>query len=275
MVEPRKSAAILVVVLLFFSFGLTAADDAPAKKEAGPNLRDLSQEVTALQALYQLQLTKPQIVALRELAKDTADKSKPDGAGKASDKLRKALADFRDALVKASDAEKIADLAEALDDVQQAEKATLDDELDVTEEARAQAPRAFKILTPKQFAMFAGVIADGIGDPIGELEEAMEMARGLKDKEWKELRTQISDDIGRLLGGVDVEQGRAAPHYRPRPERRGIQKREAGAGKKGARPGRRRRPNRHRSQCHRIPPCRIALQPTLAAGDRGTLEVMA
>lgn len=205
MIPFRKSATVLLAMLVGSSLAVRAADDAAEKNVAPPSLRDLSQEVTALQALYQLQLTKPQIQALKDLAKDTADKSKPGGAVKASDKLRKALAEFRDALVKASDPEKIADLAEALDDVQQAEKATLDDDLEVTEEARAQAPKAFKILTPKQFAMFAGVIAEGIGDPIGELEEAMVKARGLKEKEWKELRTQVSEDIGRFLGGVDLD----------------------------------------------------------------------
>jgi hypothetical protein len=200
-----RSAAFGLMMLALASFSLRGADDKEEKKPQPVNVRDLSQEVTALQTLYQLQLTKPQLVALKELARETADRAKPGGLGKASDKLRKALVDFRDALVKASDPDKIADLAEALDVVQQAEKATLDDELDITEEARTEAPKAFKLLTAKQFASYAGLLADGIGDPAEELSAAMVKARGLKDKEWKELRTQISDDVGRFLGGVDLD----------------------------------------------------------------------
>lgn len=205
MSRPVLSAALLFTLLACLCMRLQAADEKNDKKEDGPPLRDLSQEVTALQVMYQLQFTKPQLAALKELARDTADKNPPAGPGKGNDKVRKALREFRDALVKSDDPEKIADLAENLDKVQQSEKPTLNDELDVTEEARSAAPKAFKLLTARQFASFAGIISESINDPAEELQEALAKARGLKDKEWKQFRTDVSEDIGRLLGGVDAD----------------------------------------------------------------------
>src|SRR5262249_52323604 len=36
-------------------------------------------------------------------------------------------------------------------------------------------------------------------------QDALVKARNLDDKEWKEFRADISDEIGRLVGGVDPE----------------------------------------------------------------------
>jgi hypothetical protein len=190
-----SSAAVALLVVVLPVLG--AAEE--------PSARDLSQEVNALQMLYQLQLTAPQLAALKELARDTADRSRPAGRTKASDKLRKALASYRDALVRASDPEKIVDLAEVLDDVQQAEKPTLHDEVDVTEEARAQAPAAFKLLTAPQLAAYAGIVADDVADPAEVLLGALARARKVQNAEWKKLRLEIAEEVGRLLAGVDYD----------------------------------------------------------------------
>src|SRR5579859_2072682 len=124
MSRPVLSAAVLLMLLACLCTGLQANDD---KKDEGPTLRDLSQDVSALQTLYQLQLTRTQLAALKELAKDTADKSKPAGPGKGNDKVRKALLDLRDALVQAKEPEKITQLAEALEAVEKTEKPMLND----------------------------------------------------------------------------------------------------------------------------------------------------
>jgi hypothetical protein len=196
----RKPVAVLIALLCVGA--ASAADD----KKDGPSLRDLSQEVSALQTLYQLQVTKAQIVALKELSKDCADKSKPPGPGKGTDKVRKALANLREALVTATDAQKIADLADALDAAEKADMPMLNDETDITEEARDAAPKMLKLLTPKQVAVYGGVLAEELDDPVELLQEALTKARGLKEeKEWKQLRADIADQLARLLAGVDVD----------------------------------------------------------------------
>lgn len=202
MVHSMRLMGFILVALGCVSQRLRADE---GKKTDTPTLRDLSQEVAALQTLYQLQLTRPQLVALKEMSRDTADKAKAAEPGKDNEKVRKAFVNLREALVKAKDPDKITEFAEALDEVQQSEKPELNDDLDLTEDARAQAPKLLKLLSPRQAAAYGGILSDEIGDPVEQLQEALAKARGLGEKDWKEFRVAVADEVGRLLGGVDAE----------------------------------------------------------------------
>jgi hypothetical protein len=195
---------ILSSVILILAIGWLRGDEETTDKKA-QNLRELSHEVNALQVLYQLQMTKKQMVALKEMARDTADRSRIGKDAKDDTKLRKALVDLRAALIEAKDADKIVDLAESLDELQRLAKVEFNEDTEITEEARAEAPKLLKLLTAKQVASYAGVLADEINDPTERLQEALAKSRNLDDKEWKEFRAEISEEIGRLLGGVDPD----------------------------------------------------------------------
>lgn len=179
------------------------AEESEAAASDGPSLNDLSLEVTALDTLYRLQLTRAQMEALQDLAQETAPKGASRQQAKGSAKLRKTLSELRDALVKADDDDRIAELAGQLDKIIDAEKPELDDEVEIGEEASAQAARVLRFLTPKQVAAYASGFGDDIPDPLVRIQESMETARDLDDKEWEKFRTEISTEIGRLLAGLD------------------------------------------------------------------------
>ncbi|HEV3263630.1 MAG TPA: hypothetical protein VG013_42740 [Gemmataceae bacterium] len=173
------------------------------RKPAAESLNDLNLEVEALQTLHALQATRPQMQKLRSLARQTADKPPVREAAKASEKFRKSLAELRDALAANRDDERINKLTDKLDQLRNADKPELDDDIDITEEAREQAPKLLRMLTAGQVAGYLGSYADTIGDPLGRIQEALEKVRGLKDKEWKETRDQVCEDVGELVAGLD------------------------------------------------------------------------
>lgn len=185
--------------------GLCLADRSEAgKADNPPPLADLNKEVTALQALYQLQLTRAQMTALRKIAKETADKP-PRPAGKNNENVRKALLSLRAALLQPDKDEEILKRIEQLEEVQDKEKFELDDDIEITEEARTQAPRVLRLLTAKQVAVYLGSLADDIPDPFENIREAIDKVRGLNDEKWKELRRALAEESGRLLAGLDAD----------------------------------------------------------------------
>ena len=73
------------------------------------------------------------------------------------------------------------------------------------EAGREQAPKFLRTLSPAQLASFIGAIAVGVPDPVDTIVEALEKVRVLQDKEWKSSREALSDEIGRLVAGLDSE----------------------------------------------------------------------
>jgi hypothetical protein len=201
-------AAILAASLL----GLVSAaraGEAPAGGAKTPPLNDLSLEVAALQTLYALNLTPRQLEKLRKIAADTTDRQQSRQTPKASPKFRKGLTELRDALVKAEEDSRIDDLVKKLDDLRSSEKPELDDGVDVTDEARERAADALRLLAPSQVASYVAGMADEISDPLDLLLNALERARTVEGNEWRELREGVSEEVGRLVGGVNAEQAQS------------------------------------------------------------------
>jgi hypothetical protein len=166
------------------------------------NLTPLHLEVTALEMLYQLQVTPAQMQRLAKLAPTTAA---PMPAGKAvavSAEFRKTMEDLRTALV-ANDDDKIAELSAALDELRTKESPDVED-VDVTANARRQTPGLFRTFSARQVASYVTDYADEFPDPREKLLGAFDDVRKLSDKEWEPLRDEVAGQVGWLVAGLDV-----------------------------------------------------------------------
>src|SRR5437762_474770 len=95
--------------------------------KSGPpaTLNQLSMEVSALQILHHLNVTTPQLTALRKIAKGAAPNSQDAKPGKGSEKLRAALLEMHKALLDKKEAERIDSLADKLNGLRDDEKQDL------------------------------------------------------------------------------------------------------------------------------------------------------
>jgi hypothetical protein len=192
----KEESAVLPLFVVSLSLAVGAND-------AREDLNALNLEVAALQQLHQLDVTPAQLEALAKLAKDAAPKTGERKPAKVSDKYRRTLLQYREALVKGED-ERADDLGEELEDLRYSEAPTLDDAIDTADEARKLAPQALKLLGARQTATYLGLYGDDLPDPVEELLAALEKSHGTDDKEWKELRDATAEDVGWLLAGLDA-----------------------------------------------------------------------
>jgi hypothetical protein len=174
-----------------------------AKQNEEIDLNDLSLEVSALQALHSFNFTDAQLHKLQSWAKETAAKPSKREPAKASKEYRDKLMELRDALVEATDDDKIDQLNEELEELREAQKPVVDDGVDLTPGARKRAAEALRLLKVQQFASYVAAVADDLHDPLERFLEAMQTVRGLKGNDWKQRREEIVDDILRLAAGVD------------------------------------------------------------------------
>lgn len=168
------------------------------------SLNDLSMEVAALQAIHQLQLTPAQLQMVRKFAKETAQESNSRGAAQASAEFRRILSALRDALIDEDD-EEIDQLQEELDDLREKEKPELEESIEVTEAARQRAPELLQLLRPRQIASYLAAHAEEVPEPLERILEALSKVRDLNAKEWKQLRDEVSEEVGRGVAGLDFD----------------------------------------------------------------------
>jgi hypothetical protein len=194
-----------IVALLLAGSGAPNAHAEDASKVAPASQRDvsdLSLEVTALQTLHQFQFTLGQMQRIRQCAKETMDKEQSRNKGQASQEFRDKLLELRKALVRGDDDELIEHLSDELDELRLDENPTIDDEINVTKDARRHAPELLRLLKANQYAAFTGLLID-LADPLDLLQESLPRIRELNAADWRDKRKLIAKEIGRLVGGVD------------------------------------------------------------------------
>jgi hypothetical protein len=193
---PALSVASGILVLTILPFvGQSAA------AEGKEDTAQLSLQVAALQVLYQFDASPAQMEALAKLAKDTAKARarKP----KASEKVRKALTDLRDALLEGDD-DKISERTDQVDDLRFAENPDLDDAVDTTAEARKAAPEALRLFSARQVHAYLGNYdEDDLPDPFERMTEAMKTGRSLTAADWKTLCKEAAEEVGWQVAGLD------------------------------------------------------------------------
>jgi hypothetical protein len=181
---------------------------APARKKidrsARLDLEMLHQEVMALQVLYYLDVTPAQLKLLAELAPSTAETPGPRKNIKLSARGRKTMTALRDALVANKDEERIAELDTAVDKLLEKEAPDFD-EVEISDEARKQAPPLLRRLSARQVAGYIAVYSALVRDPGELLEDALKQSRELRGAKWRELRDNVGDQVGWLVAGLNAD----------------------------------------------------------------------
>jgi hypothetical protein len=213
----HRASIVFGVIVAIIAWQVPQDSIVLAQKSARPNklptdndeatLSLLSLEVSALQALYRFQMTRDQLGALRKLAEmgPKADKRAP---GKGSDKVRKRLLDLRDALVDGAE-ERIGDLEEKLADLLDEEGPELDDRLRVTPPSIRPARDFLRTMRPPQIVSFLSDSADEMRDPLDTLIDVLDVVTGFEDAQWKDLSTDMIEELRWQLGGLDPERNKA------------------------------------------------------------------
>ncbi len=193
-------------------------DDAPPKKDDTPPRKDkekdkdekppkaftavddLNAEIAALQVLYSLNATKGQIEALAKAAEKTMQDAPPVREIKVSEKYRKTLLALRDAFAKGDD-EGIDTHFKALDEIREKEEVEFDG-IDITAEARKQAPALLRLFGPRQVTHYLLGVTE-FPDPVERLIGALEETRELRGDAWAAARDDAAAQAAWLIAGLD------------------------------------------------------------------------
>lgn len=194
MKTPRPGRFLIVGIGL----ALLQANTARAQQE---DLNALNREVSVLQTLYDLELTPVQLKELARLAKG-ASGSKPAARDiKVSDKLRKALKDLREALLKGDD-DRINTSRDQYDELVDAENPDFDETVSLTDGARQRAGQLLEILTVRQLG---NVLSNqDVAGPREVLVDGFEDIRGLSEDDKNDQRDTIAEQVGWLVAGLDA-----------------------------------------------------------------------
>ena len=200
MKTTRFLALVLAGCLALLPCGSRGPRLAAADKD--DDLITVAMEVNVLQQLHDLKATPTQLEELAKLVKTTAGKMPDRKAPKVSDKCRKLYNELRQAYLDDDD-EKIAELSEELEELKESEKVDVDDEFDLTDEARKKAPDVLRRLSPRQVAGYVANFADEFPDPLEKLNDGLNATRELTGKAWEVRRDEIAGQVGWLLAGLD------------------------------------------------------------------------
>jgi hypothetical protein len=169
------------------------------------SVNELSMEVAALRALHQLRINPEQLKMLKKLAPETSQRPGPRQRAKVSEAYAHLLIDLRTALADGTDDELISELEEKLDELTEDEAPELDDSVEMTDAARQRASALLRQFTARQLASYIALYGDDFPDPVELLRGALSRVRPLAAKEWKQLREEVSEEVGRLVAGLDPD----------------------------------------------------------------------
>lgn len=205
----RSLVGILLLTILSTTLatGLPADDKKapdkaanPVKGKAAEETISLKLEVDALEKLYHLELNTKQLPALLKLAERTAAKMPAAKEVQAGEEYRNVLKSLRDALL-AQEEDRIHELNDKLDELQETETISIDDGFEMTDTALLAAPQAFKLLSAAQIVAYLASLDDEVPDPTERILSALEEGEKLKDDEWKELRDETAEEVSWLVAG--------------------------------------------------------------------------
>jgi hypothetical protein len=194
---------------------VAANNPAPRAAAASSDKTDLHSihfEVTALETMNHLKLTRTQLEQVRKLAAATANKSIPPHAVKVGEEFYKTLKDLRDALIDDNEA-RVSALTLALDELREKEEVADFEEVALTAAARKHTPEVLRTLSARQVMEFLSDFSEDFPDPRDKLEEAFEEIRTANGKEWEELRDETAGQVAWLIAGLDAA---AESRVRPR-----------------------------------------------------------
>jgi len=160
----------------------------------------LEQEVDALSALNDLNLSPEQLSALKGMISDTAG-TLSDPPTRISAEYKAALKELRTALL-SKDQNKIDNAEDKTSDLEDKQDPDSDADVDQSEPAKQKAATLLRMLSPKQVANYIGENSDDVDDPAQLLLDAVHHACGMSDDDFDSLQDDTSERIGILFGGA-------------------------------------------------------------------------
>jgi hypothetical protein len=182
--------------------------DSPPRVDPEARALDLALEIQALRTLYLLNFTTEQVKKLQGIAKKVAEPDRDRDKPRITDEYRRVLVGLREALA-ANNEDKVENLEDRLAELTDSENPELDDAVSVTAVARRHVVEVFRLLRPKQLASYFGSIAEEVADPQERLAAAVEQVHVDKNDDWEDVRDDLADDLGWLLGGLNAERSKA------------------------------------------------------------------
>jgi hypothetical protein len=179
-----------------------AADTLPA------SLTLASMRVSAMDTLYQLDLSKEQLTALREAATGAAEDEHGEPAPGNKPALRALFVKLQAALVAGTDDASISSLRNQVVELVNSKDIELNDTVRPTSAAHAAAAKVLNSLTASQLAAYIAAHADDVGDPIELMNNGLTSMREAKtatqpDSEVDDIATETSSTVAVLVAGMD------------------------------------------------------------------------
>jgi hypothetical protein len=174
------------------------------KGKAAEELVLLKLEVDALEKLHHLELNERQLSALMKLAEKTAAKVPDTHEVQANAEYCDVLKSLHGALL-SQEEDRIHQLSEKLDELQEKESITIDDEFEMTDAAVAAAPQAFRLLSAAQIVAYLAGLDDEVPDPVERILSALEDGADVNRDEWNEMRDETAEEVSWLICGFNTE----------------------------------------------------------------------
>jgi hypothetical protein len=200
------------------------AQKAPAQAPISPppnDINDLSMEVAALRTLYlfkanpdQNSYSSPQELAewnfygIRPRAAACAQKFRQRQEADVSKNYVKLLTELRAAFITGQE-NRINALSEQLDALTDEEDPDLDDKIEITDEARKQAPQALKNFNPQKLAGYIAAYGKDFPQPFGLMYKTMRLnGKGTKpsQEDWKTTYDFVVKEVSWQVAGLDLKE---------------------------------------------------------------------
>jgi len=158
----------------------------------------LAQEVDALRALHDLELSPDQLSGLKGMISDTAG-TLSDTPTAITAEYVAALKDLRGALL-SKDQNKIETAEDKADDLEDSQDPDASADVDPSEAAVQKEGTLLKMLSAKQVANYVSENSDDVDDPTQVLLDAIRRAPGMSEDDFGDLHDDVVQSIGTLLG---------------------------------------------------------------------------
>jgi hypothetical protein len=166
-----------------------------------------SLRVSAMDTLYQLDLSADQLASLRDAARGTAAED-PNQPATPNQELADLFYKMQSALLAGTDDATIASLRNQLITTVNARGIDLDDSIKPTASAHAAAAKAMDMLKASQLAAYIAAHADEVGDPIELMNNGVASMREAKAAtetaaDVDDVATETSGNVALLVAGMD------------------------------------------------------------------------
>jgi hypothetical protein len=178
------------------------------------DFNDLSMEVAALRTLYLLKAAPDQtgdrpanFGSIKANAKDCAQARRQRQEADVSKNYRKVLTELRAAFI-ANQEDRINELSDQLEELTKEEQPTLDDAVEITDQARKNAPQCLRAFDANRVAGYIAAYGKDFPDPYFLMYKAARADRKGKKQspeQWKETRAFVIKEVSWQVGGLDVK----------------------------------------------------------------------